>query len=171
MSFKNGMAAINLEMTDFVPRTEYSAEFHWDLIKRVTGITAGEDDPDDVREAASAAFVKAWDYGMYWNILTHNQIFGDKRTDMGHAAYHAGGTDFSATTSSLFDDPEDVYDFDMFATYGVRDRATLCAEYDADYDSVHELLLSVSGMLQKADTKALTSFLDEHRPIEWLNCI
>ncbi len=38
MSYENGMAAINLEMSYIVPRTEYSAaEFHIDLIKAVLG--------------------------------------------------------------------------------------------------------------------------------------
>ena len=35
MSLQDGMAALNLEMPDRVPRTEYSAEKHWDLIKAV----------------------------------------------------------------------------------------------------------------------------------------
>ena len=38
MSYKSGMNALNLKMTDRVPRTEYSAENHWPLVKAVTGI-------------------------------------------------------------------------------------------------------------------------------------
>lgn len=38
MSFKDGMAAICLEMPDKVPRTEYSADFHWELVSKVTGM-------------------------------------------------------------------------------------------------------------------------------------
>ena len=48
---------------------------------------------------------------------------------------------------------------------------SLFDEYDADFDTAHDLLLSVSEMLRKADAKALASLLDKHRPIEWLNCI
>ena len=48
---------------------------------------------------------------------------------------------------------------------------SLFDEYDADYDAAHELLLSASEMLRKADIAALSFFLDEHRPLEWLNCI
>ena len=40
MSYQNGWATINLEMTDHVPRTEYSAHRHWELIRTVTGIAA-----------------------------------------------------------------------------------------------------------------------------------
>ena len=134
MSFENGMAAIRLEMPDAVPRTEYSADSHWELVERVTGLAASDTDPAEVREAASGAFVRAWDYGMYWNILTHSNIFGDKRTKMGHAVYNAGGTDFSTEVSCLFDDPEDVYDYDMFDAYGSRDKAVLTGEFNDDYD-------------------------------------
>ena len=38
MSYEDGWAAINLEMPKRVPRTEYSVERHWDLIKVVTGM-------------------------------------------------------------------------------------------------------------------------------------
>ena len=35
MSYETGWAAINLEMPPKVPRTEYSPEFHWDLLNAV----------------------------------------------------------------------------------------------------------------------------------------
>ena len=38
MSYQDGWAAINLEMPDRIPRTEYSAETHWRLVEQVTGI-------------------------------------------------------------------------------------------------------------------------------------
>lgn len=37
MSYEDGWAALNLEMPSRVPRTEYSAGGHWDLIREVTG--------------------------------------------------------------------------------------------------------------------------------------
>ena len=45
MSYKDGWAAINLEMPRRIPRTEYSAGMHWKLIKAVTGIDVGVDSP------------------------------------------------------------------------------------------------------------------------------
>ena len=41
MSYEDGWAAINLDMPARIPRTEYSAESHWDLIRTVTGINVG----------------------------------------------------------------------------------------------------------------------------------
>ena len=39
MSYKSGKAALNLEFTDRVPRTEYSVDcYHWPAIQAVTGI-------------------------------------------------------------------------------------------------------------------------------------
>ena len=134
MSYANGMSALNLEMPGTVPRTEYSAEFHWDLINKVTGSNITSNSSHAERTAASRAFMKAWDYGMVWNILTHSQIFGDKRTSMGHAVYQAGGTDFSDNISYLFKDSEDVYDYDMYEAYGAKDIKALTAEYDSNYD-------------------------------------
>ena len=135
MSYKNGLAAINLEMTDTVPRTEYSVEWHWGLIEKVTGIKVNDQSSPEERNAASNALIRAWDYGFSWNILTYNQIFAEKRTSMGHAVYKTGGEDYSADVFSLFKDPEDVYKLDMYEAYGLKDKTTLTAEYNANYDA------------------------------------
>ena len=134
MSYANGMAALRLECPDMVPRTEYSAESHWDLIHAVTGIDVGAQSDKETQQRASKAFMKAWDYGMRWSILTHTQIFGEKRTKMGHAEYAAGAVDFDNEVHELFEDPEDVYDFDMYAEYGTPDERTLTEQYNRHYD-------------------------------------
>ena len=41
MSLDDGLAAINLQMPSRIPRTEYSADEHWELVKAVTGIEIG----------------------------------------------------------------------------------------------------------------------------------
>ncbi len=56
MSYEDGWAALNLEMPARIPRTEYSAEGHWDLIKAVTGIDVGVESPEEVRDRASVEF-------------------------------------------------------------------------------------------------------------------
>lgn len=113
MSYKNGMAALSLEMTDRVPRTEYSAaEYHIDLINAVLGTSLTPDSPESERRKASVAFRKAWDYGLHWSANISANEFGDIRTKMGHAAYIAAGKDFNAEISSYFKDVDDVLDFD-----------------------------------------------------------
>ena len=44
MSYQDGWAAINLEMPSRIPRTEYSAERHWKLVEKVTGLKTSEFD-------------------------------------------------------------------------------------------------------------------------------
>lgn len=133
MSYQNGIAALRLEMPPSVPRTEYSAQMHWPLVERVTGcrVTAGSDAQTQIR--AGSAFIGAWDYGFYWNILTHNQIFGDQCTKMGHAVYADGGVDFSSEVRRLFEDPEDVYEYDFDERLGERDEKAIIREYNADF--------------------------------------
>jgi len=112
MSYERGIAALHLEMTDCVPRTEYSAHAHWDLIQAVTGIAVSDDSHEEVQAEASSAFVKAWDYDLMWATAISCAVFGEVRTKMGHAVYAAGGVDYSNEISSPFSEPEEVLDFD-----------------------------------------------------------
>lgn len=134
MSYTHGWQAINLEMPERVPRTEYSAETHWDLVKAVTGLAVDSASSTEWKEKASSAFIKAWNYDLIWNILIHNQVFGEKRTKMGHAEYAAGGADYDAQISCLFDEPEEALLFDPFAEYESPPRAALIREFNADYE-------------------------------------
>ena len=135
MSYKNGIAAINLEMPDTVPRSEFSAESHWALVNKVTGSKITEHSSPDQRREASHAFITAWDYSFCWSVLTHSHIFKNKRSSMGHAVYVAGGTDYDDNIYSLFNNPDDVYTYDMYEAYGTKDKQTLTAEYNAHYDA------------------------------------
>lgn len=133
MSYQDGMAALRLEMPPRVPRTEYSAEMHWPLIQAVTGIAVGNDSPEELRRRASAEFRRCWNYDFVWSILTHNEIFGDKRTRMGHAEYAVNGADYNNEISCPFQEPEDVLNFDPWQAYGIRDKAELTRQYERHY--------------------------------------
>jgi hypothetical protein len=119
MSYNDGWAAINLEMPNRVPRTEYSIERHWELIRKVTGIHAGENRSAELQNIASASLYKAWNYDFIWSIMTHNEIFGDLRTKMGHASYLEGGVDYDDDISSAFADYEAVLAFDPAAAFEI----------------------------------------------------
>ncbi len=91
MSYEDGWAAVNLEMPTCVPRTEFSAEmFHWQLLKAVTGIDVGVKSPDEVKEAATQAFVRAWNYDIMLSSCIGGGEFGQVRSSMGHAIYAIG---------------------------------------------------------------------------------
>lgn len=72
MSYQDGWAAINLEMPSRIPRTEYSAERHWKLVEKVTGLKTSEFDSTENQNKAIKEFYKSWDYGFWWNVLIHN---------------------------------------------------------------------------------------------------
>jgi len=133
MSYQDGWAAINLQMPPRIPRTEYSAEGHWDLIKTVTGIDVGVGSPPEVQAQAAAAFMRAWNYDFVWSTLIDRTEFGNFYTDMGHAEYAAGGVDRSDTVFSPFKDPEDVLCFDPWERFGEKDKQTLIERFEAHY--------------------------------------
>lgn len=133
MSYEDGWAAINLEMPKRIPRTEYSAETHWDLIRAVTGLDVGVDNTDEVKAEASVAFMRAWNYDFVWSTLISRQEFGETRTDMGHAEYAAGGVDRRDTVFCPFKDPEEVLSFNPWEAYGKKDKGELTRRFEAHH--------------------------------------
>jgi hypothetical protein len=133
MSYRDGMAAIYLEMPPRVPRTEYSAEMHWPLIEAVTGIHVSSESSAETLSRASFEFKKRWNYDFVWSVLTGNQIYGDICTNMGHAEYAINGADYSNVISCPFREPEDVLAFDPWQAYGPRDKRELTRQYEQHY--------------------------------------
>ena len=82
MSKIHGMQALNLEMPERVPRTEYSVLGHPELLTRVTGIPVTKDSSPDVWRQAQRAFLKAWNFDFMWNTDIAHSIFGEYYTDM-----------------------------------------------------------------------------------------
>lgn len=133
MSYHDGWAALNLEMPPRVPRTEYSAENHWKLVQRVTGINVDVESTDEQKEKARQAFKKEWNYDFNFRTFINRHIFGDKRTTMGHAEYAAGGVDYNDDIHSLVDDPEEALRFDPIETYGLPPKAEIRRAFEDDY--------------------------------------
>ncbi len=133
MSYADGMAAINLACPPRVPRTEYSAESHWPLIRQVTGIQVDNSSPADKIAKARQAFMQAWSYDLIWNILISSKEFGDLRTSMGHAVYADQGADFDQEIHQMILEPEAVFSFDPWQAYGAKDQAELVRRFNADY--------------------------------------
>ena len=134
MSYEDGWAAINLEMPRRVPRTEYSAESHWDLVKRVTGIDVSWDSPEDLQSRASLEFMKAWDYSFFWSTPV-GVDFGPWTTNMGHAVYAAGGTDWNDKVKCPFPSPEDVLAFDPVSSLPSPDERAIARRADERYSA------------------------------------
>ncbi len=134
MSYQDGWAAIHLQMPDRVPRTEYSVESHWVLVNQILGTAITPQSPVEERIAASARFMKAWNFDFRWNVRISAGIFGDHRTKMGHAVYAAGGVDYRDDRGSPFQEPEDVLAFDPWEVFGKRDKKEIIKMYDDHYD-------------------------------------
>ncbi len=133
MSDADGWAAINLQMPPRVPRTEYSVESHWDVVRAVTGIEVGPNSPPELQRRASFAFMKAWNYDMRWSTLIGGDELAACHTDMGHAEYAAGGVDRRDTIYCPFKSPEEVLAFDPWEVYGARERGELTRRFEAHY--------------------------------------
>lgn len=133
MSYEIGMAALNLEMPARVPRTEYSADRHWELVKAVTGRSIEPQDDAGAQEEVSSAFRAAWDYDFVFKTLIHCHELDACRTDLGHAEYETGGGDKRDAGSCPFEDPEDVWGFQPLETYGPCDIPKTVQRFEADY--------------------------------------
>lgn len=138
MSFKDGWAAINLEMPGRVPRTEYSVTEHWEVVKAVTGLDIQPDSPAELKHQGALALMAAWNFDFRWSTLIANEELSACATDMGHAEYAAGGVDRRDTIYCPFTTPEEVLAFDPWAVYGPRDEAELIRRFEASYRSQQE---------------------------------
>jgi uroporphyrinogen decarboxylase len=130
MPYEDGWAALNLEMPKRVPRTEYSVEGHWDLLKAVTGIDVGPDSSEEIKLRAQQAFYKAWHYSLKWSILVSHGALGEYYTDMGHAVYQADGSDLREVGENKFPTHESVLNFDPWETLGPIDRAAATRNFE-----------------------------------------
>lgn len=148
MAYEDAMAALRLDMPDRVPRTEYSAEGHWPLVRAVTGIDVAPDSPAVLQAKAAAAFRKAWDYGFIWNVLVTGSVFGAHRTTMGHAVYADGGVDFDTGVRALYDDPEEAFRWDPFALYPLPSRSGIARAFSDHLAAANEAnpgILNMTG--------------------------
>ena len=135
MSYDDGWAALNLDMPSRVPRTEYSAGMHWELIAAVTGIHVSAISPDDAKDDAERAFCRAWDFDFFWSTLIGSAEFGKKRTSMGHAVYQEGGTDYDNNVSAFLSDPEEALAFDPAEAYGCVAKAEITERFEKHYQA------------------------------------
>lgn len=146
MSYESGISALNMIFTEKVPRTEYSAHFHWLLVKRVTGI---DTDNLENRKTAGSKFIQAWDYAFLWRTYVKGNFLekNGRVTKMGHAVYSEnseGKADFSEIIANPFEDTEEALALDPFSEYGEFDQGELVNEFNRVY---YEVCHEVSGTL------------------------
>lgn len=133
MSLQDGMAALNLEMPDRVPRTEYSAHEHWKLINAVLGTNVGHTSSQEEQGKASNAFMKAWNYDYQWGATIFAGDLGEYRTRMGHANFKAGDVDFDNVVGSYFKSIDEVLKFDPLNALPTYTNSELIKRFNQMY--------------------------------------
>ena len=133
MSYTNGISAINLEMPSRIPRIEFDAEVHWELVKAVTGIEVNTESSEEFQRQASYKFMQQWNYDLRLRPLIEGDELDAKRTSMGHSEYAAGGTDFDTNVQCPFKEPEEVFEFDPWESYGPKDKNELIHRFNEHY--------------------------------------
>jgi hypothetical protein len=149
MSYEDGWAAVNLEMPPRIPRTEFDAQCHWPLVKAVTGIAVSFDSPGELKQTAMRAFVRAWNYDIQLSCLIGHGELDALRTNMGHAVYADGGSDYDPNIRCPFKTPEEVLAFDPWEVYGPRDKRELTRRFNEHYRATCEAypdLVNMTGV-------------------------
>jgi len=127
MSYRIGKAALNLQRTERVARTEYND--NWEIIRYYTG-----KDPRPHPEA-EREFNDAIHLDFLWR-TNDGPVPWEERgrtTDMGHATYVADGSDRREPQASPFATVEEVLAFNAANEYGLPDFAELTAYYQSWY--------------------------------------
>lgn len=125
MSYEVGWAALNLQMSDRIPRTEYIS--HRGLIKKLTGIDIDNPKPG---EDAWWAISKALDFGFVWN--TFGLPGTERLTHMG-SAHWAESQVVVDNRESRFTDVESVLDFDPEKAFDIPTVDELAKRYQEDW--------------------------------------
>jgi hypothetical protein len=132
VSYEDGRAALNLDMPPRVPRTEYSVQRHWELLRAVTGIDVSAGSDDVTKAGAQKAFFRAWDFGLHWSTCIGGGELKAARSSMGSADYGADHP-ARADTHQLFDEPEEALAFDPWETYGSIDEPAVTRRFEGHY--------------------------------------
>lgn len=152
MSYERGWKALNLEMPDTIPHTEYCS--HPQLVKRIAGIDPREDG------RAWGRFYEILNYDLIWN-SNDGPGWQGRTTNMGHAVFQEGGTDFDTNIYCPFKNPEEVLSFDPVAEYGIPDineRARYFESHFQEGQSAHPTLVFPGGYYKTIFSACIQSF-------------
>lgn len=128
MSYEIGMDAMHLRPGGRLAHTEYCSSAP--IVRAVTGL-----DPRVDGERAWNAFNEAWHLDFLWvtNDGPVDWALRGRATDMGHAEFLEGGTDWRDTVQCPFGDVEEVLRFDAAEEYGLPDLEDLTGYYEGVY--------------------------------------
>jgi hypothetical protein len=148
---------INLKPAARLAHTDYSLEYHKNLVRKKTGLDPSH--PDAGRKFYDAC-------GIDFLFGTNDGLHGDwgkfgRATDMGHAVYAADGSDMHTGATSPFAEPEDVWAFDAVSEYGLPDFDGQVAAYEAIIQNARDKYpdqLSTGGYYKSIISGAIAAF-------------
>jgi hypothetical protein len=156
MSYDIGMRAMRLDEAERLGHTEYCSNYA--LVRAVTGC-----DPQVDGDEAWRRFYDAWRIDFLW-VTNDGPVSWDRRgrvTDMGHAEFLEGGTDWRDTVSCPFQDVEEVLTFDAVEEYGLPDSGQLVRYYEETYQKnqkAHPHQIYTGGYYRTIVSGAIQSF-------------
>jgi hypothetical protein len=139
MSKQDFLDALNLKMPARVPRTEFAADGHWELVKQVTGIDTSI---VENRRRASCEFVKKWNYGICWGTdvgPSWMQENGGRTTFMGTATHTAAGGEYNPHAVCPFKNVEEALSLDPYREYAQFGEERLIKHFNDRYDMKQQL--------------------------------
>ena len=142
MLYEKAAAALDLEFTDRVYRTEYSVFGHDALIERVTGEKLTEQN----RAELIRRFCERWDICLNWNVMVNSDFLGAYHSSMGHAVYAKGGVDRSDDIHYCFGGAEEVFAFDPLEKLPNLPEDELIRRFEAHYRSANAYLPDALNM-------------------------
>lgn len=134
MSYEIGRAALNLQWTERVARTEYCD--NWEIVRHFTGKDPRQD------PSANREFYDSIHLDYLWH-TNDGPVAWSKRgriTDMGHAVYMEDGSDFRPMKPSPFKSVRDVLEFNAVEEYGLPDFQELVDYYERWYQEAQPAL-------------------------------
>lgn len=134
MSYAIGNAALNLEWTERVARTEYNDNA--EIVRYFAGKAGQPNDYAVGNTFTDPYFLAATDLDFMWNTSDGGPLWWGNRgrvTDMGHATYVEDGSDYRELKPSPFTGPDDVLNFNAVQEYGLVDFATLVDYYQTSF--------------------------------------
>jgi len=160
MSCEIGMRIMNLEPTERVGRTEYCA--HNELVRKITGLDPAAKDRKE-QEKAWDKFYRWADYDFLWFADDGPDAWQKlgRATDMGHAVYAEGGTDFRDTLICPFKTPEEALSFDAAGEYGlpdVNERARYFQEVHQKMKAAYPELVNPGGYYKTLVSGCIETF-------------
>ncbi|NJD02566.1 MAG: hypothetical protein FIA99_08220 [Ruminiclostridium sp.] len=128
MSYERGWSALNLEMTDRIPKTEFVD--HDEYIRKITGL-----DPRNPEQITGIgpSLANILDFDYIWSTYEMPIVKG-RITSMGHAVWSDSTGNYQDNACCMFNDTEEVLDFDPVEEYGIPDKKDIVKSFKEYYE-------------------------------------